>query len=435
MTMTWRLLRTSAGNDDSLAPSSGEPPDAPLSIAPDPVVKLWRFLVDSKLKDVPALEKWATWLSDVQKAVAALDLPSGLSWISKADPKFEGSRCLFVRQAGSRSRPADQGGVAGRDRRPGFIIMSASLSSCPSRPHFPTLSGTPGISKSYMANLLVLMAAMLKREVFLEIVQDDMLVHLKPGGSAQVIEKARQNFWPRPVTEEPLYIMDAGGGGPREPLPPKIGARRAFTVVLASPNRKHYNEFAKVPFVEMRLMPTWSETEVEAAWPKLQELLPHLKGIDWRERYDLFGGVLRSLVTNNVEHASRHSTRRTWTSLSRGAVEAMLTAGRRAEDVPNYLFAIVPTKSDYERTTTRSSSRAPGSTSCSALLRRRMLAIISSPREAPGRCYLRARGRLGVPRGFEAPAAALQRKPKPRTSKSGESDGRLLPREKAVLLR
>jgi len=59
---------------------------------------------------------------------------------------------------------------------------------------------------------------MMKREVFLEIVQRDKLVHLKPDCSVHVLENQRHYPMPRAVTDEPLSIMDAGGGGPREPL-------------------------------------------------------------------------------------------------------------------------------------------------------------------------------------------------------------------------
>ena len=47
-----------------------------------------------------------------------------------------------------------------------------------------------------MANLLVLMAALMKREVFLETVQRDELVHMKPDGSADA-PSSHFIFWAR----------------------------------------------------------------------------------------------------------------------------------------------------------------------------------------------------------------------------------------------
>jgi len=93
VTLTWRLLTTSGGGRDSAVPDPPAPAPAQAQepLASDPVVKLWHFLFENKLIGVPSLDKWATWLSDEQKAVVALDLTQALSWISKARrPEAEG---------------------------------------------------------------------------------------------------------------------------------------------------------------------------------------------------------------------------------------------------------------------------------------------------------------------------------------------------------
>src|SRR5689334_7205449 len=84
ITVTWRLVATSVSVGDIIAPSASEPADGLGPGALDPVVKLWHLLVNNPPKGVPPLEKWVSWLADDGKAVAALDLPQGHSWISKA---------------------------------------------------------------------------------------------------------------------------------------------------------------------------------------------------------------------------------------------------------------------------------------------------------------------------------------------------------------
>lgn len=172
-----------------------------------------------------------------------------------------------------------------------FFPISAILPAQTSR-------GSSGIGKSLKQNLILVWAAQLGLNVLVESVQNDELsvFHAKTGEATVISHPRAHRPWPFEGAPRGtmIYIVDAGGKGvSREPL-----GNVGFTVVLASPNEKHYGQFRKGQSVESMMMPPWELSEVEAIAPWISiKGVPHDRNLETlRQRFDEVGGILRSLV-------------------------------------------------------------------------------------------------------------------------------------------
>jgi hypothetical protein len=134
-----------------------------------------------------------------------------------------------------------------------------------------------------------------KKTVFFESASEGKGWLFKPDGTVVTV---RPPIEPYPLDLDDLrtfYLYDACGGSPREPI-----SRKAFTIVAASPNNKHYKEFLRKKGVQKFYMPCWT-------WDEIRQTVTHMKNIYTkkkmavplsfkneariRKRYDKFGGI------------------------------------------------------------------------------------------------------------------------------------------------
>jgi hypothetical protein len=89
-----------------------------------------------------------------------------------------------------------------------------------------------------------------------------------------------------------VYICDVGGEGSQEP---SVCAAR--TIVLSSPDGKHYHEWQKLKMKPAVHMPSWSADEVAAVVPTVypQRYLADNVTSIYPARFQLYGGIARTI--------------------------------------------------------------------------------------------------------------------------------------------
>jgi len=300
----------------------------------------------SKALDETFVDSASLAPNSLRRAVV-IELPTGVEWLHKATGD-EDSRMLFVRQASF-----DLVGLISahyRKKKAGVVVMCAS--------HLPLFcqwlivdsSGTPGIGKSWLANLLLLWASQEnnKINVIFESVQKDVL-YIFEAGQDDVVRIGRprmRDYWPFQDDPNTLYIFDAGGK--REPLDIE-----AFTVCLSSPNEQQYGQFAKKDTVEMLMMPPWEWDEVAAIAPFAAASFPDvapakvLNILD--QRYSEVGGVLRTLFAGEDKYLNKVSAMKAaLTALSDEQIRLIQLKDQQWQFMPNDLFVLRPAPPAYD---------------------------------------------------------------------------------------
>jgi hypothetical protein len=301
--------------------------------------KLWNYLrskkanfkaSDGSLIQLSIDELLDHALARKENAPVVLELPQGVAWLHK-DITTESSRFLFLRRAAF--------DIAGliiahyTKERAGIVVV-----------------GTPGIGKSWLSNLLLSWAAFRGINVIFENVKDDV-VYIFEAGKDTVVKMGppARRPWPFADERKTLYVMDAGGKGvAREPL-----GINAFTVCLASPNEKHYGQFAKSPGVRKLMMPPWSWHEIEAIAGFATASLPDvpteevLKTLE--QRFYEVGGILRTLFLppddyNNKLSAMKESLKK----LTQDQIDVISLKDQEWQKVPNDLFVLKPSPPAYD---------------------------------------------------------------------------------------
>lgn len=89
-----------------------------------------------------------------------------------------------------------------------------------------------------------------------------------------------------------IYICDVGGEGSKEPT-----VCAAHTIVLSSPDDKHYHEWLKLKKKPAVHMPSWSADEVTAVVPTVypQRYLADNVTSIYPARFQLYGGIARTI--------------------------------------------------------------------------------------------------------------------------------------------
>jgi hypothetical protein len=205
--------------------------------------------------------------------------------------------------------------------------------------------GTPGIGKSVQfGNYLFLQAARARRNIYYDSVRGNEGYLFKADDESVYYVDPRhfRGAYAEPLLGlEGLYLMDAGAKGQhREPL----SWSETFTVVTASPNEKHYGNFVKEragrgECSELFVSPwTWEEVERVLPWVVLPDE-PNLgyeeKKNRVRERFDIFGGVVRILFGSQVNFLDAKSfLRQAISSMSDFDYKLLQRAEPRWEVVP-----------------------------------------------------------------------------------------------------
>lgn len=256
----------------------------------------------------------------------AFVLPQGMNWLHQVGPDVEKrGHSLFVRPcSGQICDLIDQ---HRRNLRLGAVVI-----------------GTPGIGKSWLSNLLLLRAAKEKRNVIFESVREDIAYFFEGAtGTVRFADEpraGRSRPWPFANDRNTLYIMDAGGKGVhREPL-----GVSAFTVVLASPNEKHYGQFLKeIGFDSRFFMPDWTLDDLKAVLPFVEDREFKNVATDAvvEERYGKIGGVPRSVFgTQQGFDDAVSMLEQSLTSLSRFDLSILDSKDTNWHLVPNFVFTL-----------------------------------------------------------------------------------------------
>jgi len=160
------------------------------------------------------------------------------------------------------------------------------------------ITGNPGIGKSWFINYCLYRFASEKKTVFVESVSQNKAWLFRPNLPVLLFDPASSVAFPNELDNpNTIYLFDpAGNKTAREPRQVK-----AFTVVTASPNNAHYQQFIKR--VENRLyMPCWSEDEIVEI---SNYRPPHIKIEEVMQRYYKYGGIIRHIFAKNDEVYSR----------------------------------------------------------------------------------------------------------------------------------
>lgn len=154
------------------------------------------------------------------------------------------------------------------------------------------LTGNPGIGKSWFLSYMMWRASKLGQIVVLESVQADVVWVLRPDGHTRRVQVQHRNDIPELQESSTLYLLDpAGHRTPREPV-----MSDAFTLVAASPNRAHYQQFLK-RVQHKRFFPTWMLAELLAVRKFVE---PSLEESELRRRFEVFGGISRAVFSRNI---------------------------------------------------------------------------------------------------------------------------------------
>ena len=160
-----------------------------------------------------------------------------------------------------------------------------------------------------MANFLLHWAAQRGLNVIFESVEKNV-VYIFEAGKDDVKEirfprSGAVGAWPFETDPKTIYIVDSGGKGDATE-PEGIDA---FTICLASPNEKHYGQFAKTTGVDLLMMPPWELHEIEAIAPFATASIPgvlpeEVLGV-LTKRYNEVGGVLRTLFMSETKYQNK----------------------------------------------------------------------------------------------------------------------------------
>jgi len=202
------------------------------------------------------------------------------------------------------------------------------------------LRGTPGIGKSWLANLLLLRAAREKRNVIFESVKEDIVYFFGNDGNVRRIGPPARALWPFADDPNTLYIMDAGGKGiHREPL-----FVNAFTVVLASPDENHYGQFVKEIGLSSQLFyPDWTLAELYDVLPFVddRDKIGNLSDAIVKERFYKIGGIPRHVFGSNRDfEQSVHELEASMRNISSFQFDLLATKERRWNEIPNSVFTL-----------------------------------------------------------------------------------------------
>ena len=178
------------------------------------------------------------------------------------------------------------------------------------------------------------------------------MMYIFKAGTNKVIEirDPRSRLpWPDETDRKTLYIVDAGGKGiVREPE--RIDA---FTVCLASPNEKHYGQFAKDQGVFTLMMPPWEWDEIKAIAPYAAASLPGVKSDQvlkvLKDRYNQVGGVLRSLFMDETKFKPKVSAMKAaLMNLTSEQLQLIRLKDQYWHRVPNDVFVLKSEAPDYD---------------------------------------------------------------------------------------
>eukprot|EP01122_Echinamoeba_exundans_P015664 TRINITY_DN754_c0_g2_i1.p1 TRINITY_DN754_c0_g2~~TRINITY_DN754_c0_g2_i1.p1 ORF type:complete len:616 (-),score=103.63 TRINITY_DN754_c0_g2_i1:292-2139(-) len=153
--------------------------------------------------------------------------------------------------------------------------------------------GTPGIGKSWLSNYFLYRASQEGREVVFEHVGRRVAWCFRNDGTVETLRNVGDRRYLEAVQREGvLYLFDAGGGSPSEPLTTEWRPSDPDTVVFASPNKKHYNQFSKSNTYEF-FYPPWTWPDILAAQPFMARNT--ISYAELSRRFYHLGGVPRFL--------------------------------------------------------------------------------------------------------------------------------------------
>ncbi len=229
----------------------------------DPIVLTWRRALDKKLTRMP-----------LGAGVTQITRPEGLPWFFDF---FKSS--LLARSCNAGLYERIQEFKNDRDSDGGGIL----------------LTGSPGIGKSWflMYTIYRLTAEPSVPAIILHSAKHFSAYWFKPDGTVSVIrDPVGVDFIPI-VDKNTWYLYDANEDAD-ECFP-----IRAFTVVAASPNKRHYKGFRKQMGTMRLCMPPWTLDELFAVRgvlsPKLKNDVLEVTDEEMRKRYEMAGGIPRTV--------------------------------------------------------------------------------------------------------------------------------------------
>lgn len=160
-------------------------------------------------------------------------------------------------------------------------------------------------------------------------------------------------FWPFVDDPDTLYIMDAGGKGvTREPLEVE-----AFTVVLASPNERHYGQFLKrVGLDALFFLPDWTLEDLQAVLPFVDDRVVNKVDRDStvEKRYFYIGGLPRYIfASQDAFDGSVNNLKVALSQLTSFDFHKLLEKEQFAQEpewnhTPNFVFSIRSQPPQYD---------------------------------------------------------------------------------------
>ncbi|KAF0685301.1 hypothetical protein As57867_022706, partial [Aphanomyces stellatus] len=157
------------------------------------------------------------------------------------------------------------------------------------------ITGTTGIGKSlFLIYLLWNLVKAGKKVLF--IYHPNLIYYDGLGGVFEFLRDlpsvANHSFW-----DESLWcLFDAKGKNERHLS--AIPYDNCKVVVSTSPRRDMINDFKKPPTPKIFYMPLWTEHELE----QVASTFPQV--VDWRDRFNILGGVPRTVLENTEQEAT-----------------------------------------------------------------------------------------------------------------------------------
>ena len=239
---------------------------------------------------VQSLEDVAVF--DALKKAVVLELPDGVNWMHQPH-----SRHLFLRPESVHMLKEVLQLYEGK--KLGVVVTCAfSLSRLPSLSLLSCRRGTPGIGKSWFGELLLWVLVSAGVRVVYQQARAAMWYFFH-SSSEHIYEGdvRTKRWWPQEFSSDlgAFFIFDPAASGTLvEPL-----LVDQFTVVTASPNRKHFKEFLKGAG-QLRFLPSWSLADLERILPfcDLTGNAAARKRV-LTERFEIVGGIPRKIFDNS----------------------------------------------------------------------------------------------------------------------------------------
>lgn len=215
---------------------------------------LWKSLLEGKYETIE------------NDLVSVVKLPDKVQWLTEKSP------FLFVRKC---------------DRDLYDIVRKLS----DGKPEKGiVITGNPGIGKSWFLSYCLLNLAQEQKTVFFESVSRNKAWLFNSDGSVNVFAPITSLAFPSTITDDAnsIYLFDPAGKDPREPRQVS-----AFTVVTASPDPRHYQQFNKRIGNKKYYMPCWTRDEITS----ILSCFPNLNQNTVESRVVKYGGIPRYVLT------------------------------------------------------------------------------------------------------------------------------------------